>query len=90
MLQVLRRSNRKGGHPKLGRGCRFGAQTGSPQREVQAAALGCETCARGEDGALVVDQVGELVIHQPMPRSTLTVFGSGPQGFTALWWGLQV
>src|SRR5207302_3811364 len=39
--------------------------------ELQARALGCKVEAWDEDGRPVVDQVGELVITEPMPSMPL-------------------
>src|SRR3954454_483431 len=47
--------------------------------ELQARALGCAVEAWDEDGRPVIDQVGELVITEPMPSMPL-YFWSDPDG----------
>jgi acetoacetyl-CoA synthetase len=47
--------------------------------ELQARALGCKVEAFDEDGRSVVDQVGELVITEPMPSMPLD-FWNDPDG----------
>ncbi len=43
--------------------------------EIQAPALGCDACAFDEDGKVVIDEVGELVIRKPMPSMPLFLWG---------------
>jgi acetoacetyl-CoA synthetase len=43
--------------------------------EIQAPALGVDARAYGEDGQVLVDEVGELVILQPMPSMPLYLWG---------------
>jgi len=43
--------------------------------ELQARALGCKVEAWDEDGNSVIDQVGELVITEPMPSMPLYLWG---------------
>jgi acetoacetyl-CoA synthetase len=43
--------------------------------ELQARALGCKVEAWDEDGNPVIDQVGELVITEPMPSMPLYLWG---------------
>jgi acetoacetyl-CoA synthetase len=43
--------------------------------ELQARALGCKVEAWDEDGHAVIDQVGELVITEPMPSMPLYLWG---------------
>jgi acetoacetyl-CoA synthetase len=43
--------------------------------EIQAPALGVDARAFGENGEVLVDEVGELVIRQPMPSMPLYLWG---------------
>jgi acetoacetyl-CoA synthetase len=43
--------------------------------EIQAPALGVDAWAFGEEGQVLVDEVGELVIRQPMPSMPLYLWG---------------
>lgn len=43
--------------------------------EIQCPALGCDAAAFDEEGRAVVDEVGELVIRQPMPSMPLFFWG---------------
>jgi acetoacetyl-CoA synthetase len=43
--------------------------------ELQARALGCKVEAFDEDGQAVIDQVGELVITEPMPSMPVFLWG---------------
>jgi acetoacetyl-CoA synthetase len=45
--------------------------------ELQARALGCAVEAWDEDGNAVIDEVGELVITEPMPSMPLYFWGDG-------------
>ena len=47
--------------------------------EIQARALGCAVEARDEEGRSVIDEVGELVITQPMPSMPLYLWAD-PDG----------
>jgi acetoacetyl-CoA synthetase len=47
--------------------------------EIQARALGCAVEARDEEGRSVIDEVGELVITQPMPSMPLYLWDD-PEG----------
>lgn len=57
-----------------------GMLAGSPRLptragEIGGTALGADVVAMGEDGAVLVDAVGELVIRQPMPSMPLRLWG---------------
>lgn len=45
--------------------------------EIQAPALGVDAKAFGEEGQVLVDELGELVIRQPMPSMPLYLWGDG-------------
>jgi acetoacetyl-CoA synthetase len=47
--------------------------------ELQCRALGCAVEAWDEEGRSVVDEVGELVITEPMPSMPLFLWGDGPR-----------
>jgi acetoacetyl-CoA synthetase len=48
--------------------------------ELQCRALGCAVEAWDEAGRSVIDQVGELVVTEPMPSMPLYFWGDGPGG----------
>jgi acetoacetyl-CoA synthetase len=48
--------------------------------ELQCRVLGCAVEAFNEDGQSVVDEVGELVISEPMPSMPLFFWGDGAPG----------